>query len=156
VTLKISSPAFKNNDYIPSTYTCEDRNISPTLLVDGIPENAKSLSLIMDDPDAPMGTFVHWVAWNIELVYEIPERIPKEYSVTQPLSLNQGKNSARQTGYMGPCPPVGHGVHHYHFKLYALDITLDLPQDTTKEDLLKAMEGHIVEQTEIVGLYRRD
>ncbi len=156
MTLKISSPVFKNKDYIPSTYTCEGRNINPTLLIEGIPEKAKSLALIMDDPDAPMGTFVHWVAWNVELVDEIPEMIPKEYSITHPLTLNQGKNSAQQTGYMGPCPPVGHGVHHYHFKLYALDTTLDLPQNTTKDDLLKAMEGHIIEKAEIVGLYKRD
>lgn len=156
MSMKISSPAFKDNDFIPSKYTCEGRNINPALIIEGIPENAKTLALIMDDPDAPMGTFVHWVAWNIELADEIHEGIPKESTVNHPISLKQGLNTAEKTGYMGPCPPVGHGVHHYHFKLYALDTDLNLPENTKKEDLLKSMEGHIIEETELIGLYKRD
>lgn len=156
MNMKISSPAFKDNDFIPSKYTCEGRNINPALIIEGIPENAKTLALIMDDPDAPMGTFVHWVAWNIVLADEIQEGIPKESTVNHPISLKQGLNTAEKTGYMGPCPPVGHGVHHYHFKLYALDTDLNLPENTKKEDLLKSMEGHIIEETELIGLYKRD
>lgn len=156
MSMKISSPAFKDNDFIPSKYTCEGRNINPALIIEGIPENAKTLALIMDDPDAPMGTFVHWVAWNIVLADEIQEGIPKESTVNHPISLKQGLNTAEKTGYMGPCPPVGHGVHHYHFKLYALDTDLNLPENTKKEDLLKSMEGHIIEETELIGLYKRD
>ena len=153
--MKISSPVFKNNDYIPSKYSCEGRDINPPLIIEEIPNNTKYLALIMDDPDAPRGTFVHWVAWNIEAVNEIPEAIPKMHVVTSPISMRQGKNSAYQIGYIGPCPPVGHGVHHYHFKIYALDTELDLPESSKKEDLLEAMNGHIIEQAEVVGLYKR-
>ncbi|PNR92476.1 YbhB/YbcL family Raf kinase inhibitor-like protein [Petrotoga sp. 9PWA.NaAc.5.4] len=156
MSLKVSSPSFKNNDYIPTKFSCEGRNINPSLLIENIPDSAKSLALIMDDPDAPRGTFVHWVAWNIELANEIPENIPKKHQVSSPIKMMQGKNSADQTGYMGPCPPVGHGVHHYHFKIYIVDTEINLPESAKKEDLLKAIEGHIIDQAEIVGLYKRD
>jgi len=145
--LKISSHAFENNGYIPSKYTCDGRNVNPPLLIEGIPANSKSLALIVDDPDAPVGTWVHWVLWNIEPgIKEI-----KENSI--PAGAIQGINDFRKNNYGGPCPPSG--THRYFFKLYALDIILNVSANSTKADLEKAMKGHILQQAEIIGLYKR-
>jgi len=144
--MKLTSPAFENNKEMPSEYTCDGANILPELHIDEVPENTKSLALIMDDPDAPVGTWVHWVVWNIP---PDTKTIAKD---TEPQSA-QGTTSFGKPGYGGPCPPSG--THRYFFKLYALDISLDIKEDSNKKDLEAAMDGHIIEKTELLGLYKR-
>lgn len=134
--MKIISSAFAENSTIPSKYTCEGENINPPLAFMDVPANAKSLVLIMDDPDAPMGTFVHWVLYNIN---------PAEKGITE--------NSVSHSGYIGPCPPSG--THRYFFKLYALDINLDL-QNADKNMAEEKMQGHILEKAELTGLYKKN
>jgi len=145
--LKISSPAFENNGYMPAKYTCDGLDINPSFFIENVPVNSKSLALIVDDPDAPRGTWVHWVLWNINPgTKEI-----KENSI--PAGANQGLNDFRKHNYGGPCPPSG--THRYFFKLYALDAIPGLGPSSTKADLEKAMKGHIIEQAQVVGLYKR-
>lgn len=146
-TLKVTSPAFAANGQIPKQYTCDGRDISPPLQIAAIPPGTRSLAIICDDPDAPAGTWVHWVVWNIDpSVREI-----KEGSL--PKGAIEGINDFGRRAYGGPCPPSGQ--HRYFFKVYALDTTLDIPLNSTKADLEKAMKEHILGQGEIVGLYRR-
>ena len=142
--MELTSTAFRNNGFIPKTYTCDGEDISPSLVIKGIPPDAKSLALIVDDPDAPAGTWVHWVVFNIPITLEI-----KENSVPG----IQGVNDSRQLGYGGPCPPSG--VHRYFFKIYALDTLLNLKEGITKGALEKAMQPHILDKAELVGLYKR-
>ncbi|GBD33805.1 Putative lipoprotein LppC [bacterium HR34] len=143
----IESPAFKNNERIPQKYTCDGKDINPPLIISGIPENAKSLALIVDDPDAPMKVWVHWLLWNIPAsISEI-----KENSVPEEAVL--GMNDFGRLEWGGPCPPSG--THRYFFKVYALDTNLDLPEGSRKEDLEKAMEGHILDFAQLIGLYSR-
>lgn len=145
--LKIESPDFSANELIPSKYTCEGQNINPALKVTGVPENAKSLALIMDDPDAPAGTWVHWTIWNIDpTITEIAENSFPEGAV-------EGITSFRKPGYGGPCPPSG--THRYFFKIFALDILLGLDARAIAGDIEKAMQGHILDSAELVGLYAR-
>src|SRR6185369_4762371 len=142
--LTVTSPDFSKNDNIPSRFTCDGEGINPAIKIAGIPDGAKSLALIMDDPDASNGGFDHWVMWNIPVVEKIEQNsAPGE----------QGKNGKKENKYVGPCPP--NGKHHYHFKVYALDVMLSLDPKTDKEALMKAMEGHIMAQGELVGLYKR-
>lgn len=144
--MKLTSSAFEHNGAIPSKFTCDGDDTSPPLDIVDVPENAKSLALIMDDPDAPVGTWDHWIVYNIPAtVNEIPQG-------TEPQGIG-GKNSWGRIGYGGPCPPSG--THRYFFKLYALDRELDLPEGSSKEELEKAMEGHIIEKTELMGTYEK-
>jgi Raf kinase inhibitor-like YbhB/YbcL family protein len=146
-TLTITSPAFKHNQLIPTKHTCDGADVNPPLVIENVPPEAKSLALIMDDPDAPAGTWVHWLIWNID-----PRtREIRENSV--PSGAMQGVNDFRKRDYGGPCPPSG--THRYFFKLYALHATLTLGQNTTKAALERAMKGHIVAQGELIGLYKR-
>ena len=144
--MKLTSSVFVNNGTIPSEYTCDDSNISPHLMISEVPKNAKSLALIMDDPDAVVGTFVHWVAWNIPPDTEHLQKASEPKAVL-------GKGGSGKLGYIGPCPPSG--THRYFFKLYALDTTLNLPEGSSKADLENAMQGHIMEQTQLMGTYKR-
>lgn len=146
VKMKLTSPEFEHNSAMPSEYTCDGANIIPELNIEEIPENAKSLALIMDDPDAPAGTWVHWVVWNIPLDTKTIQKGIEPQGV-------QGTTSFGKPGYGGPCPPSG--THRYFFKLYALDTTLDLKEGSTKEELEQAMDGHIMEKTELMGTYKR-
>ena len=146
INMKLTSLAFGNNGAIPSEFTCDGADISPSLTISEVPNNAKSLALIMDDPDAPVETFVHWVVWNI------PPNSKEIKRGAEPDGM-QGKTDFRKLGYGGPCPPSG--THRYFFKLYALDTTLNLPQGSTKKDLERAMQGHIIEKTQLIGMYRR-
>ncbi len=146
---------FHDGGYIPKKFTCEGADINPPLYLAHIPNDAKSIVIIVDDPDAPIGTFTHWIAWNIPPVEEIPEGIPREGRVNEPVKMIQGRNDFGRIGYGGPCPPRGHGVHHYHFKVYALDTTLNLSPGAGRKELEKAMKGHVIQWTEIVGLYER-
>ncbi len=146
-TLTITSPAFKNGELIPSKFTCDGADISPALAIGNVPPEAKSLALIMDDPDAPGGMWVHWVVWNIDpATREIPED-------SVPAGARLGRNDFRQTPYGGPCPPSG--THRYFFKLYALDTRLELAAGTDKAGLEKAMKGHVLAQAELMGKFKR-
>ena len=146
--MKIISPAFENNADIPSKYTCDESGTIPELIFSDVPENAKSLVLVMHDPDAPAaGGFTHWIVFNMNPATKgIGEN-------SQPESGMEGANSAGRTGYIPPCPPSG--MHRYHFKLYALDIMLSFDSSAKKSDIEKAMEGHILDQTELAGVYQR-
>lgn len=142
--MKLTSPDFENNSYIPAKFTCEGNDISPTLVIENIPSNAKGLSLIVDDPDAPMGLWVHWVVFDMPVASRIEENsIPGK----------QGINNAGGLNYHGPCPPSG--THRYFFKIYALDVTLNLNEGISKGTLEKAMQGHILDKAELIGLYQR-
>ena len=142
-TLQIESLAFVHNGYIPSKYTCDGENISPPLTINELPEKTKTLAIIAEDPDAPNGTFDHWVVWNITPKQEIPENMKKEGT--------EGKNGKQKNGYHAPCPPSG--VHRYFFKVFALDTFIKLPEGADKKSLLDAMHGHILAGGEIMGLY---
>lgn len=145
--LRISSSAFENNSSIPAKFTCDGRDINPPLAIAGVPAGAKSLALIVDDPDAPGGMWVHWVVWNIDpKVTEIGEN-------SVPKGAAQGMNDFRKHDYGGPCPPSG--THRYFFKLYALDTQFSLGTNAGKKDLEKAMQGHIISQAQIIGTYKR-
>jgi len=146
-TLNISSEAFKQNGQIPSKYSCDGADINPPLMIENVPTTAMSLALIVDDPDAPAGTWVHWVMWNINP----SSKVIKENTVPQ--GAEQGMNDFRKRSYGGPCPPSG--THRYFFKLYALDSTLTLGPNTNKASLEKAMKGHVLAQSELIGLYKR-
>jgi Raf kinase inhibitor-like YbhB/YbcL family protein len=149
---ELTSPAFTQGNVIPTQYTCDGRDISPALAWGDPPEGTKSFALIMDDPDAPGGTWVHWVLFNIPPEARgLPEDLPRDAQFADG-SLN-GNNSWNRLGYDGPCPPSG--THRYFFKLYALDILLDLPSGTKKLQLTPAMEGHILGQLELMGIYFR-
>lgn len=144
--MKISSTAFENNGMIPSEYTCDGDDISPPLSISDIPKEAKSLAIIMDDPDAPMGTFTHWIVWNIP-----PQKT--HFAKDEKISFNQGRTSFGNTSYGGPCPPGG--THRYFFKFYALDLVLNLKEGSSKSDLEKAMKGHVLAESSLVGKYSR-
>ncbi len=150
--IKVESAAFAHEGMIPKKYTCDGENISPPLKWEGIPENAKSIAIICDDPDAPMGTFVHWVLYDLPAdINELPEGIPPEKILEN--GAKQGINDFRKIGYGGPCPPFG--THRYFFKIYALDTVLNLEPGLTKSQLLKKMEGHIIAYGELMGKYKR-
>lgn len=142
--IEVSSPAFADQGMIPVVYTCEGRDISPPLDFKHIPNEAVTLALIMDDPDAPGKTWVHWVLWNIPVTHHIKEN---------EVHGEQGMNDFGRKSYGGPCPPSG--THRYFFKVYALSCTLNLPVETTKHALEKAMAGHILGYGELIGLYKR-
>ena len=144
---------FGNNEKIPKKYTCDGEDISPPLEISNVSEGAKSIAIIVDDPDAPFGTFTHWVIWNIPPTSKIPEAIPKGKEISDPFTARQGKNDFGNYGYGGPCPPPGK-PHRYFFKVYVLDVMLEL-KDGSKDELLKAMEGHVIQYGELVGLYGR-
>ena len=144
VELTVKSSAFNHNDFIPAKYTCDGANISPDMTIGNIPQSAQTLALIMDDPDAPKGTFDHWIMWNIPVTTTIAENSAPGL---------QGQNGKKENKYTGPCPPSG--IHHYHFKIYALDVRLGLGAGADKKALMDAMKGHILAQGEMVGLYKR-
>jgi Raf kinase inhibitor-like YbhB/YbcL family protein len=151
--IQLKSTAFAEGQPIPSRYAYDNEDISPDLQWSGAPSTAKSLALICDDPDAPMGTWVHWVLYDLApSMTGIPEGMPK--STTLDSGAKQGMNDYKKTGYGGPCPPPGK-PHRYFFKLYALDAKLDLKPGLTKQDLLKALGGHIIAEGELMGTYQR-
>ena len=143
--MKITSPSFKNNEKMPARFTYDGEDINPALEIEGLPEGAKSLALIVDDPDAPMKTWVHWILYDIPPIDRIEEdSIPGK----------QGINDSGGKNYHGPCPPSG--THRYYFKIYALDKILGLNDGISKESLEKAMQRSILSSAELVGLYNRD
>ncbi len=145
--MTLTSPAFPEGLMIPAKYTCDGDNMSPPLKFSGVAPAAKSLALIVDDPDAPLGTWVHWLVWNID---------PKTQSLEDgqiPIGAILGKTSFGKSGYGGPCPPLG--AHRYQFKLYALDTVLDLTHGADKSELEAAIKGHIIENASLTGRYNR-
>jgi Raf kinase inhibitor-like YbhB/YbcL family protein len=148
MTFELTSSAFAQKQSIPSQYTCDGDDMSPPLRWNDPPAGTQSIALIMDDPDAPGLTWVHWVLFNLPAdLRELPEH------ATAPADSMDGKNGWGRTGYGGPCPPSG--THRYFFKLYALDTKLNLPAGATKDQLLKAMRDHILGQAELIGTYTR-
>jgi Raf kinase inhibitor-like YbhB/YbcL family protein len=146
--LKISSPAFKNGGKIPREYTCDGKNVNPPFRIENVPSTAKSLALVFDDIDAPRGTYVHWIVWNIDPgLKEMRENSVPEGGV-------QGVNDFKRRNYGGPCPPGR--AHKYVLKIYGLDTLLNLNPNSTKKDLEKAMEGHIISRAQVTGLYKRN
>jgi Raf kinase inhibitor-like YbhB/YbcL family protein len=152
MAIEVTSPAFEDGDAIPARYTCDSLDVSPPLSWDSVPDGTQRLALIADDPDAPGGTFVHWVIYELPPdTRRLPEDVPNRQ--TLPSGAAQGVNGAGSIGYMGPCPPSG--THRYFFKVYALDTELGLGGATTKEDVLSAMEGHVLGEGRLMGTYRR-
>jgi Raf kinase inhibitor-like YbhB/YbcL family protein len=145
--MSLSSPAFQDGSLIPEKYTCEGQDISPPLIWSDIPHETGSLALIVDDPDAPLGTWVHWVVFNL------PSDLT-ELTEASTIPGVQGLNDFKTNQYGGPCPPGG-SQHRYYFKLYALDTTLDLDSSANKKDLVQAMDGHILDRAEIMGTFSR-
>ena len=145
--MKISSPVFGHNEAIPSKYTCDGENVNPPLVISGVPTGAKSLVLIVDDPDATRGTWVHWILWNIR-----PD-VSEIFEASVPPDAIQGQTSFGRPGWGGPCPPSG--THRYFFKLYALNTFLNLSPGADKAVLEKAMSGAVLESAELIGLYQR-
>jgi len=153
MAMELKSMAFNNGEYIPRKYTGQAQDISPGLTWTGIPEQTKGFVLICDDPDAPVGTWVHWVVYDIpQGINSLAEDIPKIASL--PSGIKQGKNDFGNTGYGGPMPPPGK-PHRYFFKLYALDTELDLGPHLTKQEVLNRIQAHIIDQAQLMGLYKR-
>jgi hypothetical protein len=152
MTITITSSAFTEGALIPKKYTCDAEDISPDLRWSGVPSGAKSVALICDDPDAPVGTWVHWVLFNLPAdTTALPAGIPAEAVLKN--GARHGKNDFRKLGYGGPCPPGG--THRYFFKIYALDAVLTLESGSTKAQLLDAMKGHILAEGQLMGKYKR-
>lgn len=149
-TMLVTSPAFNNEEPMPATYTCDGEGVSPELQLSEVPDNAEALAVIVDDPDAPNGTFTHWAVWNID---------PKTQTIpsgTVPSGGVEGANDGGQNGFLAACPPPGHGIHHYHFKAYALDAKLNLPAGVSREELEKEISAHKIAQGELIGTYARE
>ena len=142
--MELKSPEFKNNEYIPKKFTCRGENVNPALIIEGSPSETRSLALIVDDPDAPGGDWVHWVMFDIPVISSIDEGSAPG---------KQGITDFGRMRYDGPCPPFG--THRYIFKVYALDIELNLEEGLTKADLEEAMAGHILAKAELTGLYKK-
>ena len=152
MAMKLASPAFAEGGMIPAKHTGDGLDLSPQLNLEGLPEKAQSIALICDDPDAPAGTWVHWVLFNWPAKdTNFPQGIPPEKSLAN--AASQGQNDFRRIGYGGPCPPGG--THRYYFKAYALDVRLELAPGQTKAKLLDAMKGHVLAEAQIMGKYRR-
>ncbi|MEW6440339.1 MAG: YbhB/YbcL family Raf kinase inhibitor-like protein [bacterium] len=149
---ELTSTAFEQAEPMPSAYTCDGEDVSPPLAWGAVPAGAKSLALICDDPDAPAGTWVHWVIYGLPPDLKgLSERVPPVEELAN--GARQGRNDFGKIGYNGPCPPGG--THRYFFKLYALDLSPDLQAGLTKSELLKAMEGHVLVQGSLMGTYER-
>ncbi len=156
-SLRLQSTAFNDGGPIPVRFTDDGDDVSPPLSWSNVPAGTQELALIMDDPDAPRPEpFVHWVIYKIPpTATGLSEAVPTTEVLLEPAGALQGTNGAGTIGYRGPAPPAGSGVHHYHFTLYALNALLDGQTGLTKAELLSAMEGHIIAQTEIIGTYER-
>ncbi len=152
MAITITSSAFTEGAMIPKKHTCDAEDISPDLKWSGVPSGTQSLTLICDDPDAPVGTWVHWVLFNIPAdATALPAGVPADATLKN--GAHHGRNDFRKLGYGGPCPPGG--THRYYFKLYALDTVLNLESGSTKAQLLAAIKGHILAEGQLMGKYRR-
>jgi len=152
MVIKVSSPAFEDGQMIPAKYTADGQDISPPLKFGNIHPQAKSLAIISDDPDAPVGTWVHWLVWNIPAaVSELPEGLAPDGQLAD--GTCQGTTDFRRVGYGGPAPPSG--THRYYFKVYAIDCLLELKPGGGRGELEKAMKGHILVEGQLMGRYKR-
>jgi Raf kinase inhibitor-like YbhB/YbcL family protein len=142
--LSLSSSAFQQEDYIPKKYTCQGAGINPPLTIKGIPENTRCLALIMEDPDAPVNIYDHWIVWNIPPTDTIPENT---------IPGLEGTNSSGKIGYIGPCPPSG--THRYFFKMYAVDSLLEVEKGVVKSELLNVLQHRVLAYGELIGLYKK-
>jgi Raf kinase inhibitor-like YbhB/YbcL family protein len=150
---QVESKAFKVGEEMPEKFTCEGEDTSPALRWTHPPRGTQSFALIADDPDAPSGTWVHWVVYDLPAqLRELPDDVPKQKKV--PGGGTQGRNDFGRIGYGGPCPPVG-SAHHYFFKLYALDTTLDLKPGARKQEVLEAAQGHVLGEAQLMALFKR-
>jgi len=147
VAMQLTSPSFGSGQSIPLQYTCDGHDVNPPLLINEAPTGAQSLVLVVDDPDASLGDWAHWIIWNI------PANTSEILENSVPNGSIEGTTDFARTGWGGPCPPSG--THRYHFKLYALDIMLELDSTARKKELEQAMEGHVLDRTELVGVYSR-
>ncbi|MFO7917768.1 MAG: YbhB/YbcL family Raf kinase inhibitor-like protein [Anaerolineae bacterium] len=153
MSFPLTSSALEAEETIPDKYTCEGKNISPPLSWQGVPEDAQSLALVCEDPDAPSGIFTHWLLYNIPTTrYDLPENVPPH--ITLDWGGAQGRNDFGDVGYGGPCPPRGE-THRYYFRLYALDQELDLSPGLTRDQFFSAVEGHVLDRGDLMGRYRR-
>jgi len=153
--MQLESASFREGEPIPERHARDGKDTSPPLKWSGAPEKTKSLALICDDPDAPRGTWVHWVIFDLPpTLTGLPEGVPK--GANPAVGGVQGKNDYGDVGWGGPQPPRGHGVHHYHFRLSALDRTLGLPAGSTKAEVEAALRGHVLAEAKLMGTYRRD
>ncbi len=153
MAFELSSPAFRENEVVPGKYTCDGEDLSVPLRWTELPPGTKSFALISDDPDAPVGTWVHWVLYDLPAdTRELAEGLPGSETLSN--GAKQGLTDFRKVGYGGPCPPPG-SYHRYFFKIYALDATLDLPPRATKAKVLEAMKGHILAEAQLIGRYKR-
>jgi len=153
MALTLTSSAFAAGAAIPPQYTCKGADNSPVLEWSGSPANAASFAMIMDDPDAPAGTWVHWVLWNLPAAtHSLPQGVPKREQLDD--GSRQGKNSFQKVGYNGPCPPAGQ-THRYFFRLYALDTKLNLAAGASSDQLDAAMKGHVLAQSEYMGTFHK-
>lgn len=151
--MELTSNAFEHNGTIPTKYTCDGDDVSPPLSWAAVPQDAESLALICDDPDAPAGTWSHWVLYNISPDRDgLEENVPRDERLSQ-IGM-QGRNDFGNSGYGGPCPPRG-STHHYYFRLYALDTTLETMEGATRKQILNRIQDHVLAQTELIGLYAR-
>lgn len=146
-SMEIISPVFRAGTPIPQQYTCRGQNVNPPLNIFNVPEGTQSLTLIMHDPDAVSGDFLHWLVWDIP---PNTESIPVN---SVPVGALQGQNGRGESVYMGPCPPAGSGTHNYVFDFYALDTTLDLPAGSAIGDVIKAQAGHVLDHCELIGTF---
>ncbi|MEZ0324146.1 MAG: YbhB/YbcL family Raf kinase inhibitor-like protein [Hydrogenothermaceae bacterium] len=155
MAMEVEIPVFKNGEIIPKIYTCEGEDVSPPIRWSNFPKEAKSFVIIMEDPDAPMGVFTHWIVYDIPTnINSLLENFPKKPQVEE---IKQGINDFGKIGYGGPCPPKGHGYHRYYFKIYALNIEkIGLPAGAKRRDLLNRIRSHIIAEGEVVGRYKRD
>ncbi len=153
MALELKSSVFQNGEFIPAKYSCKGDDVSPPLEWSGVPENTKSFALISDDPDAPMGTWVHWVMYDIPAdKRSFPEGVRKDMILDD--GSKQGMTDFGRTGYGGPCPPPG-PAHRYFFRLYALDAVPNLKPGLTKQELLNAIKDHVIEKAELMGKFKR-
>ncbi|WP_439026394.1 YbhB/YbcL family Raf kinase inhibitor-like protein [Haloarchaeobius sp. DT45] len=152
----IKATAFADGEAIPSRFTCDGADVSPELTVGGVPSEAETLALVVDDPDAPGGTFDHWLLWNVPTdTVQLPENVPRGETVSSLGGARQGTNGFDTVGYRGPCPPAGHGAHTYRFTLYACDGHLDVPGGAPASQVRSAIQTAQVAQTRITGSYER-
>ena len=155
MAFSLSSPAFKEGATIPGTYTCDGADVSPSLSWSGAPPGTVTFALIADDPDAPAGTWVHWVLYDLPAATtQLAENVEKSDVLASLGGARQGRTDFRRPGYGGPCPPPG-PAHRYFFKLYALDAPLKLPASATKRDVEAAMQGHVLGTAQLMGTYAR-
>jgi Raf kinase inhibitor-like YbhB/YbcL family protein len=157
MTIRLQSPAFLEGGAIPKTYGCDGKDVSPPLKWSGVPETARSLAVVVEDPDAPLGTWTHWVLFDLAAdLRELNEGVPTAERVelgSGGHSALQGKNDFGKTGYGGPCPPGG--THHYVFRVFALDASPDLGPGATRQQLLRAIKGHVLAEGRLTGLYSK-